>query len=584
MEDTKFNGQLTYAQKINYGFPSSNDRKPFIDEQYIKIEYALVNGKGLTDLEKAIFSVIHQNSERSAGCTLTNIAFAYRFEKTETAISNSISRLIKKGMVYRESTLTREGTLRVLRSLYRVKPNTLVWVSKDRIKSLKESIYREPSEIVFIDEWFEKSQGINKTKNVKKKTVIRLNLSRVAEFLKKLFTRNSNKRPKQAKNTAILTPESDIEELWPRTSVASNSGSPHFDNTSPIADTSTPQNMKSLHPAKSEPEITVQTTLYEKEKKRASARFSQSMTNLYIEGIKAEVESAGLKYAGDLNRNKESAILEKWSKDDSNLTVETISDLMKKLIFIQKADEYETDMYWQSMSLSIATLYSYRVQIPSTFEALKKVSEKKRKERASDLSEGKETKQVIKVAPTWENFCEYIGSLILPRLTKDHLLSLRVKIESNKITILDPVIRSKAQFIKSFFTQKTEEALDVIFNELVEEKAVQKNTEYPNDSNGEKKVIDSSKKNIAKEVETKIQYREASFEDFLEYSKSKLSEADYRILKETDFTYEGLIIEFQTEIPERLINHIQYYFKDLVEFPHLVRFRKLSEERDLVAA
>ncbi|UOG55093.1 hypothetical protein [Leptospira noguchii] len=84
---------------------------------YIKIEYSLVNGRGLTDLDKIVASLIHFYSKRPEGCTASNEHLAFVLEKTPKAISDSISRLTKKGIVSRTVYKTKNGSRRTLKSL-----------------------------------------------------------------------------------------------------------------------------------------------------------------------------------------------------------------------------------------------------------------------------------------------------------------------------------------------------------------------------------------------------------------------------------------------------------------------------------
>ncbi|MDI7182830.1 hypothetical protein [Leptospira santarosai] len=84
---------------------------------YIKIEYSLVNGRGLTDLDKIVASLIHYYSRRVGGCTASNEHLAFLLEKTPKSISDSISRLTRKGVVSRSVYKTKNGSRRILKSL-----------------------------------------------------------------------------------------------------------------------------------------------------------------------------------------------------------------------------------------------------------------------------------------------------------------------------------------------------------------------------------------------------------------------------------------------------------------------------------
>ncbi|AVV79204.1 Uncharacterized protein XB15_01426 [Leptospira santarosai] len=84
---------------------------------YIKIEYSLVNGRGLTDLDKIVASLIHYYSRRVGGCTASNEHLAVLLEKTPKSISDSISRLTRKGVVSRSVYKTKNGSRRILKSL-----------------------------------------------------------------------------------------------------------------------------------------------------------------------------------------------------------------------------------------------------------------------------------------------------------------------------------------------------------------------------------------------------------------------------------------------------------------------------------
>lgn len=98
---------------------------------YAVVDFNVVNGFGLTDGEKIIFSLIHNLSNRKEGCTATNDYFARLLErynpyekdsekllaektKAEKAISASISRLAKKGAITVRLLKTKNGTSRFI--------------------------------------------------------------------------------------------------------------------------------------------------------------------------------------------------------------------------------------------------------------------------------------------------------------------------------------------------------------------------------------------------------------------------------------------------------------------------------------
>lgn len=104
---------------------------------YVVVDFNIVNGFGLTDGEKIIFSLIHNLSNRKEGCTATNDYFARLLErynphekdpekllaektKAEKAISASISRLAKKGAITVRLLKTKNGTSRFIFSNVRI--------------------------------------------------------------------------------------------------------------------------------------------------------------------------------------------------------------------------------------------------------------------------------------------------------------------------------------------------------------------------------------------------------------------------------------------------------------------------------
>ncbi|WP_243397161.1 helix-turn-helix domain-containing protein [Leptospira kmetyi] len=78
------------------------------------IDFTIVNGLGLTDQEKILFSMIYHLSKRKEGCTAGNAYFAEIMEKSEKAISEAISRMVRKGVIRIRLTKTKFGTLRVM--------------------------------------------------------------------------------------------------------------------------------------------------------------------------------------------------------------------------------------------------------------------------------------------------------------------------------------------------------------------------------------------------------------------------------------------------------------------------------------
>jgi hypothetical protein len=73
-----------------------------------------VNGRGLSPQEKFLFSMIDHLCKRKEGCTASNKYFAEILETTEKAVSDGISRLIKKKFVKSFSSRTKNGTKRCL--------------------------------------------------------------------------------------------------------------------------------------------------------------------------------------------------------------------------------------------------------------------------------------------------------------------------------------------------------------------------------------------------------------------------------------------------------------------------------------
>ncbi|TGM04828.1 hypothetical protein EHQ76_07215 [Leptospira barantonii] len=85
--------------------------------RYIKIEFDLVRGKKLSGFEEQLVSLIHNYSKRPEGCTAGNFHFSQVFKKSPKAISDSISRLVKKGVISRQVFKTKNGSRRIMRSL-----------------------------------------------------------------------------------------------------------------------------------------------------------------------------------------------------------------------------------------------------------------------------------------------------------------------------------------------------------------------------------------------------------------------------------------------------------------------------------
>lgn len=78
------------------------------------IDFTIVNGLGLTDQEKILFSMIFHLSKRKEGCTAGNAYFAEIMEKSDKAISEAISRMVRKGVIKIRLTKTKFGTTRVM--------------------------------------------------------------------------------------------------------------------------------------------------------------------------------------------------------------------------------------------------------------------------------------------------------------------------------------------------------------------------------------------------------------------------------------------------------------------------------------
>lgn len=568
----------TYAQRIADGFPSNNERPLFIDEQYTKIEYGLVNGKNLTDLEKILFSIIHFYSGRPEGCTMTNIAFGERLEKKETSVSNAISRLLKTNMITRELRKTKDGTERHLFSIYRLKPETPVWLSEDRKNPFKQSIYRD--RLVISPQSFGRSK-VSKNNSSRKVAFLNL-LDAFGNFFREIFRikKIKTKPISKIKNFEQEKQEADI--TFPE-----ESSSSHPNSTTPHPDTATQQKVDSKHSTGDGPEIKVQTiNTDKKENKRAGAKFSESILSLYRERIKSEIENSNSKSKYTLledTKEKESKILEKWSEEDDSLSVDTVGTLTKKLIFIKEAEKFSELPYWQCMAFSIGSLYSYRNSILSTFEGLEKIQEIKNRKNKFERSEEKntETKPVIKYAPDWSNCCQYINSLPIPSGTKEHLINLKVEVDlmAKVVTINDPVEESKHHFIVNFYSNNVEERFEVKITSF-------RKHEHPKRSDSAKVDTELLQSDIGlqKEPEKRIEFRNVSYEDFLEYSERRLMASDLKYLKEAKFKYEALTIVFESGIPERLVKHIKHYFEDLSEFPHTIVYNNLIHEIEKEAA
>ncbi|MCG6170268.1 helix-turn-helix domain-containing protein [Leptospira sanjuanensis] len=462
MKAIDFNVGLTYAQWELIPFPNEEERKGKklpIDQQFIKEEYALVNGKNLTDMEKRIFSIIHSMSNREEGCTLTNLGFGIRLEKKEKNVGNAISNLIEKGVVYADYKKTREGTERTLFSVYRLFPNTPVWISNDRQEYIKESIYRKKPDPI---------KNENQTKKKKQKELLKQCQEFLIKTLKIKFSKAA-KSKKAKKNDLQNVKSSKTKGLQ---NLERAEAAPFIEYSIPQSVSTTPDEMESMHSTISGTEIRVHTiNTHKKENKRANAQFSKSISKVFIESIKTQVVNANEEYKGI--EKKEEKILEKWSEEDENFKLKTLSELMKQLLFIRDSEFYKTNHFWQAMEMSISTLYSYRGKISSTYEALIRIEDKKKKSKGSGVANPpipEEEKKPIKVAATWENFITYINSLNgLSTSTREYLVSLKIKLEGNTLTILDPIDKSKATFIIGFFRDCVKEQIEVVFKNHLEE-------------------------------------------------------------------------------------------------------------------
>lgn len=115
MSGTVNKGNIVKSATLHGGTPCIETESQY--SNYIKIEYSLVNGRGLTDLDKIVASLIHFYSRRVGGCTASNEHLAFVLEKTPKSISDSISRLTRKGVVSRSVYKTKNGSRRILKSL-----------------------------------------------------------------------------------------------------------------------------------------------------------------------------------------------------------------------------------------------------------------------------------------------------------------------------------------------------------------------------------------------------------------------------------------------------------------------------------
>ncbi|MDV6237610.1 helix-turn-helix domain-containing protein [Leptospira ellisii] len=104
------------------GIAKKKERPSGMDGAWI--DFTIVNGLGLTDQEKILFSMIFHLSKRQEGCTASNAYFAEIMEKSEKAISEAISRMVRKGFVRTRLTKTKFGTLRVMFANVKVKRPT----------------------------------------------------------------------------------------------------------------------------------------------------------------------------------------------------------------------------------------------------------------------------------------------------------------------------------------------------------------------------------------------------------------------------------------------------------------------------
>ncbi|EMJ62820.1 hypothetical protein [Leptospira sp. P2653] len=170
----------------------------------------------------------------------------------------------------------------------------------------------------------------------------------------------------------------------------------------------------------------------------------------------------------DFIPEKEKEKIKLWQKlcnDNPKISPETIIETIRKLIYIK--EKYQTNSFWSSIPVNIASSYSYKDKIKSTYNALLQTSSNtitKQSTKGENVSQERNLNIDRKYQdPSWEAFLNW-SSKRLTRSSIEILKRVQAQFRDNgTLLILNTVPESLEIIIKKYFSEEVQILVPVEF-------------------------------------------------------------------------------------------------------------------------
>ncbi len=164
---------------------------------------------------------------------------------------------------------------------------------------------------------------------------------------------------------------------------------------------------------------------------------------------------------------KEKEKIKLWQKlcnDNPEISPESVLETIRKLIYIK--EKYKTNTFWNSIPVNIASSYSYKDRIKSTYNALLQASSNTAKQSTKGENVSQEQNSNIDrkyQEPSWEAFLNW-SSKRLTRSSIEILKRVQVRFRDNgTLLILNTVPEPLQMLIKKYFAEEVQTPMPVEF-------------------------------------------------------------------------------------------------------------------------
>ncbi|QCO35697.1 DNA-binding protein (plasmid) [Leptospira interrogans] len=299
---------------------------------------------------------------------------------------------------------------------------------------------------------------------------------------------------------------------------------------------------------------------------------SSSLSKITWENIFEHSKNLILKEWGEYDHNpeRENAKIKSWKKlvpENPGVVLETL----KKLIHIQRSEEYKADRFWGTIPLNLASTYSYKDIIKNTYNLLTQAGSKAPLVTENKKEVKTESKVIdpFKNEPTWEGFLVWAGKR-LSKTSYENLKGLKIKFENERLYIIGEINDSLKMIVSKYFNEEVKLKTEIKFvkEELQEKEQNFNSSKKSNPSNQDNQTQPNQESSISVDQSENQDFKtfrdyisvDKVIHEFINHSSLKLNRPELEEIRKLRISYDLEKIVIYDPLPERLKNHIRDYF------------------------